>query len=89
MHVVDTVEEVILIVPAEGAEQHAKVQPGVADPFHHFIQHCKQRVWLLVEIVQIPCTNGCGRLPEACAIPAHTAKALHIDRRNILLLEGQ
>ena len=31
MHVVDAVQEVILIMPAEGAEQHAKIQPRVAD----------------------------------------------------------
>ena len=76
MHVVDAVEEVILVVPAEGAEQHAKIQPRIADSLHVFIQHGQQGMWLLVEVVQIPCANGGCRLTEACAIP--TANTLHL-----------
>ena len=32
MVVVDAVQEVILVVPTEAGEEHAKVQPGVGDP---------------------------------------------------------
>ena len=79
MHVVDAVEEVVLIVPAKGAEQHAKIQPRVADSLHIFIQHGQQGMWLLVEVVQIPCADGRRRLTEACAIPA--ANMLHVPHQ--------
>ena len=69
MHVVDAVKEVILIVPTEGAEKHAKIQPGVGDSFHNFVQHCQQGMWLLIQIVQVPGADGIGRILKARAIP--------------------
>ena len=69
MHVVDAVQEVVFIVPAKGAEQHAKVQPGIADSLHNFIQHGQQRMRLLVKVIQVPWADGCCRLRKACAIP--------------------
>ena len=70
MHVINAVEEVVFIVPAKRAKQHAKIQPWIADSLHIFIQHGKQRMWLLVEVIQIPCANSCCSFAEACAIPA-------------------
>ena len=70
MHGVDAVKEVILVVPTEGAEKHAKIQPGVGDSFHDFIQHCQQGMRLLVQIVQVPGADGIGRILKSRAIPA-------------------
>ena len=79
MHVVHAVEKMILIVPAECAEQHAKVQPGIADSLNIFIQHRQKRMWLLVQIVQVPGAYGTCWLLKACTVPAdrvHTEDCL-------------
>lgn len=62
----------VLIVPAKGAEKHAKVQPGITDAFHNFVQHSQQGVWLLIQVIQVPGADGIGGLLKTCAIPAIT-----------------
>lgn len=82
MHVVDAVQKVVFIMPAEGAEQHAKVQPGIADSLHNFIQHGQQRMRLLVKVIQVPRTDGCCRLSKACAIPGqHSLHQYEIEQK--------
>ena len=67
MHVVDRVKVVVLVVPAEGREEHPEVQPRRRDPGQllaptNLLQVPQQRARLGGHHVEVPRVGGVGVL---------------------------